>query len=188
MLVTNDADLAGRCRQIREHGANGRDRFELVGGNFRLDTLQAAVLEVKLRYLDQWIESRRSAARTYNRLFAETDLAAGPDQTRHPGHRILLPHEGEDRQHAFNLYVIQAERRDELKAHLDKEGIGTAVYYPSPLHLQPCFRDLGYRQGDFPVAEEAAHSVLALPLFPEITKEQQERVVSAIAAFYRRSP
>ena len=188
MVVTNDQDIADRCRQIREHGANGRDRFEVVGGNFRLDTLQAAVLEVKLRYLDQWIESRRSAARTYNRLFAEADLAAGPDQTRHPGHRILLPHEGEDRLHAFNLFVIQAERRDKLKAHLDAEGIGTAVYYPSPLHLQPCFKDLGYRPGDFPVAEEAARSVLALPLFPEITEEQQTRVVETIADFYRQSP
>jgi dTDP-4-amino-4,6-dideoxygalactose transaminase len=188
MVVTNDQGIADRCRQIREHGANGRDRFEVVGGNFRLDTLQAAVLEVKLRYLDQWIESRKSAARIYNRLFAEADLAAGPDQTRHPGHRILLPHEGEDRRHAFNLFVIQAERRDELKAHLDKEGIGTAVYYQSPLHLQPCFKDLGYRPGDFPVAEEAARSVLALPLFPEITEEQQTRVVETTADFYRQSP
>jgi dTDP-4-amino-4,6-dideoxygalactose transaminase len=188
MVVTNDDKLADRCRQIREHGANGRDRFEMVGGNFRLDTLQAAVLEVKLRYLDQWIESRRTAAGIYNRLFADADLAAGPDQTRHPGHRILLPHEGEDRQHAFNLFVIQAERRDELKAFLDEQGIGTAVYYKSPLHLQPCFKDLGYRPGDFPVAEEAARSVLALPLFPEITEDQQKRVVESIAAFYRQNP
>jgi dTDP-4-amino-4,6-dideoxygalactose transaminase len=188
MVVTSDDQLADRCRQIREHGANGRDRFEMVGGNFRLDTLQAAILEVKLGYLDQWIESRRSAAGIYNRLFAEADLAAGPDQTRHPGHRILLPHRGEDRQHAFNLFVIQAERRDELKAFLDEQGIGTAVYYKTPLHLQPCFKDLGYRPGDFPVAEEAAQSVLALPLFPEITEEQQRRVVETIAAFYRQNP
>jgi dTDP-4-amino-4,6-dideoxygalactose transaminase len=188
MVATNDDQLADRCRQIREHGANGRDRFEMVGGNFRLDTLQAAVLEVKLRYLDQWIESRRSAASVYNQLFADADLAAGPDQTRHPGHRILLPHQGEDRQHAFNLFVIQAERRDELKVFLDNEGIGTAVYYKNPLHLQPCFKDLGYRPGDFPVAEEAARSVLALPLFPEITEEQQKRVVETIAAFYRQNP
>jgi dTDP-4-amino-4,6-dideoxygalactose transaminase len=214
MLVTNDRGIADRCRQIREHGANGRDRFEVVGGNFRLDTLQAAVLEVKLRYLDQWIESRRSAARTYNRLFSEVglapavssagtkpdlapavssagtkpDLAAGPDQTRHPGHRILLPRVDGDRRHAFNLFVVQAERRDELKAHLDLEGIGTAVYYPSPLHLQPCLKDLGCRPGDFPVAEEAAQSVLALPLFPEITAKQQKRVVDTIAGFYRQNP
>jgi dTDP-4-amino-4,6-dideoxygalactose transaminase len=188
MVVTNDPGIADRCRQIREHGANGRDRFELVGGNFRLDTLQAAVLEVKLRHLDQWIQARRSAARRYNLMFAEADLAAGPDQTRHPGHRILLPHEGEDRQHAFNLFVIQAERRDELKAHLDQAGIGTAVYYQTPLHLQPCFKDLGCRPGDFPVAEEAAQNVLALPLFPEITLEQQKRVVETIADFYQKNP
>lgn len=188
MVVTSDDQLADRCRQIREHGANGRDCFEMVGGNFRLDTLQAAILEVKLRYLDQWIESRRAAAAVYNRLFVDADLAAGPDQTRHPGHRVLLPHQGEHRQHAFNLFVIQAERRDELKAFLDGQGIGTAVYYKSPLHLQPCFKDLGYRPGDFPVAEEAARSVLALPLFPEITEEQQKRVVEAIAAFYRQNP
>jgi len=187
MVTTSDDELADRCRQIREHGANGRDRFEMIGGNFRLDTLQAAILEVKLRYLDLWIESRRKAAGVYNRLFAEVDLAAGPDQTRHPGHRILLPHEGEDRQHAFNLFVIQAERRDELKAHLDAEGIGNAVYYKTPLHLQPCFKDLGYQPGDFPVAEEAARSVLALPLYPEITGEQQRRVVETIAAFYRQN-
>ena len=188
MVATNDDRLADRCRQLREHGANGRDRFEMVGGNFRLDTLQAAVLEVKLRYLDQWIESRRKAAGVYHRLFVNADLAAGPDQTRHPGHRVLLPHQGEGRQHAFNLFVIQAERRDDLKAHLDQQGIGTAVYYKSPLHLQPCFKDLGYRPGDFPVVEEAARSVLALPLFPEITEEQQRRVVDAVAAFYRQNP
>lgn len=186
MLVTGDGELADRVRQIREHGAAGRDHYLRLGGNFRLDTLQAAVLGVKLKHLDAWLAARRQAAARYDRLLVDAELAAGPDQTRHPGHRIHLPAVAPQRRHAYNLYVIQAERRDELRAHLAAEHIQTGVYYPVPLHLQPCFSDLGYHEGDLPVAEEAARNVLALPLYPEITEDQQERVVDAVARFYRR--
>lgn len=186
MLVTGDGELAARLRSLREHGAAGRDRYLYLGGNFRLDTIQAAVLSVKLGHLDGWLAARRRAAALYDRLLVDAELAAGPDQTRHPGHRVHLPPALEGGRHAYNLYVIQAERRDELRSQLAAEGIQTGVYYPVPLHLQPCFEDLGYHPGDLPVAEEAARNVLALPLFPEITEEQQERVVDAIARFYRQ--
>jgi len=184
LVVTDDAALAEKIRLIRNHGSGTRDRYELLGGNFRLDTLQAAVLRIKLAHLDEWLAARRMAARYYGQLFAEAGLSAGPNETRHPGHRILLPPVWDDDAHCFNLFVIQAEKRDELKKYLAAKDIDTAVYYTTPLHLQPCFSDLDYRKGDFPVAEEAARKVLALPLFAEITRQQQKRVVEAIAEFY----
>jgi dTDP-4-amino-4,6-dideoxygalactose transaminase len=188
LVSTNDAGLAGRLIRIRNHGARERDHYDLIGGNFRLDTLQAAVLRVKLRHLERWLQERRTAAKFYLKLFIESGLAAGPNETRHPGHRIIPPLLMEEREHVFNLFVIQADRRDDLIRHLDEAGISASVYYPVPLHLQPCFADLNYKAGDLPVAEEAARSVLALPLFPEITREQQKRVVEAIAGFYHQTP
>jgi dTDP-4-amino-4,6-dideoxygalactose transaminase len=188
MLITNDQTLAGRLRQIRDHGSDGQGAYQFLGGNFRLDTIQAAVLLEKLTHLDDWLQARREAARNYDRLFVEATLVAGPNETRHPGHRIFLPSPGGEGEHAFNLYVIRAERRDELKQHLDQAGITAAVYYPTPLHLQPSFAHLGYKPGDLPVAEEASRSVLALPLYPDIRQDQQERVVETIADFYRKHP
>ncbi|HUU01883.1 MAG TPA: DegT/DnrJ/EryC1/StrS family aminotransferase [Myxococcota bacterium] len=184
MLTTNDAALAHKLRSIREHGADDDMRYSLLGGNFRLDTIQAAVLSVKLGHLDQWLQARKTAAQYYIQLMVEAGLSAGQNETRHPGHQLLPPPVWDEPDHAFNLFVVRAERRDALKTHLDSAGIGCAVYYPTPLHLQPCFAKLGYRPGDFPAAEEAARSVLALPLYPEIGRAQQKRVVEAIAGFY----
>ena len=187
MLATNDGQLAERLRQIRNHGATGRDKYQHLGGNFRLDTIQAAVLSVKLRYLDEWLLARRKAAAYYNQLLVQAGLSAGPNETRHPGHRIIPPPVSEDSQHTYNLYVVRAERRDELKKHLGQAGITSQVYYPIPIHLQACFADLGYREGDLPVAEEIARTTLALPFYAEISRPQQQRVVETISEFYHRS-
>jgi dTDP-4-amino-4,6-dideoxygalactose transaminase len=186
MVTTNDADLAHKLRCTREHGADDNMCYPFLGGNFRLDTIQAAVLNVKLGHLDEWLKARKTAARYYVQLMVEAGLAAGQNETRHPGHHLLPPPVWDERDHAFNLFVVQAERSDALKTHLASLGIGSAVYYTTPLHLQPCLSDMGYRPGDFPAAEEAARSVLALPLYPEIGRDQQKRVVEAIAEFYHR--
>jgi dTDP-4-amino-4,6-dideoxygalactose transaminase len=145
-----------------------------VGGNFRLDALQAAVLRVKLPHVVRWIEGRRENADRYRRFFSESGL----DQT------LGLPADITGRGHTFNQYVIRAPRRDELRAFLSQRGIGAAVYYPLPLHLQPCFADLGYSEGDFPIAEQASREVLALPVFPELGVSEQEEVVHTIVEFY----
>jgi len=147
-----------------------------VGGNFRLDALQAAVLRVKLPRVTGWIAARRANAARYGRLFGEAGL----------GDVVKLPRAVEGRGHTFNQYVVRVPRRDELRAFLAGHGIGCAVYYPLPLHLQPCFAELGYREGDFPEAERASREVLALPVFPELTAAEQEEVVGRIAEFYGR--
>ncbi len=175
LLTTNDEELAARLRALRVHGSRERYRHEWVGINSRLDALQAAVLRVKLRHLDRWTEARVRNAEYYRRRFAELGLpvaapAAPPYASRH----------------VWNQFVIRAPERDRLREHLTSWGIGTEVYYPIPLHLQPCFRDLGYRPGDFPVSEQLAREALALPVYPELSEESLEAVVQAIAAFYRR--
>jgi dTDP-4-amino-4,6-dideoxygalactose transaminase len=147
-----------------------------VGGNFRLDALQAAVLRVKLRHVSAWIERRRENACTYAGLFSDADL----DDV------VTQPAAVEGRGHTYNQYVVRVSRRDELRAFLSERGIGCAVYYPLPLHQQPCFRQLGYREGDLPHAEQASREVLALPVFPELTADELAEVVSTIAAFYGR--
>jgi dTDP-4-amino-4,6-dideoxygalactose transaminase len=175
LITTGDQDLGRTLRELRMHGQAGVYEHPSVGGNFRIDALQAAVLRVKLPYVGDWIKGRRANADRYRSLFAD----AGLD-------RILsLPAALPGRGHTFNQYVIRAPRRDELRAFLSDRGIGAAVYYPLPLHLQPCFSDLGYQPGDFPVAEEASRQVLALPVFPELTEEEQREVVTAIAEFFR---
>lgn len=177
MVVTSRTDLAEAVRRLRVHGADHKYHHLEVGLNSRLDALQAAVLRVKLRYLDQWCQERIERARRYQSLFLATGLV---------GRQILsLPDPGDGRYHVFNQYVIRASRRDELRAYLSGQGIVTGVYYPVPLHVQPCFAFLGHRQGDFPHAERAAAEVLALPMFPELTQEKQEIVVGAIQEFYR---
>jgi len=176
MVTTNDGDLAARLRRLRVHGQSGVYEHASVGGNFRLDALQAAVLRVKLPHVAAWIKARRGNAERYGRLFRE----AGLDDV------VTLPAAVSGRGHTFNQYVIRAPKRDELRAHLAERGIAAAVYYPLPLHLQPCFAGLGYGEGDFPVAERASREVLALPVFPELTAAEQEEVVAGIAAFYGR--
>jgi len=175
-VTTDDEALYGRLRSLREHGACETYLHEEVGGNFRLDAIQGAVLAVKLEHLDAWTAARRRHAAEYERLFRAEGLADGP---------IALPTVSQPR-HVFNQYTIRAEDRDALRAHLAEAGVGTGVYYPLPLHLQPCFKDLGYRPGDLPEAERASREVLSLPVYPELTDAQIRHVVEATARFYAK--
>ncbi len=176
MVTTREEGLWETLKRLRTHGASRDYLHETVGGNFRMDALQAAALSVKLRYLDEWTRRRRERARCYDGLFAESGLTEEG--------RVRTPRAPSD--HVYHQYVIRAQERDALREHLTEEGIGTAIYYPLPLHLQPCFRDLGYAAGDLPVAERAARETLALPMYPALTEDQQATVVSAVAAFYHR--
>jgi dTDP-4-amino-4,6-dideoxygalactose transaminase len=176
LVTTRDADTASALKELRMHGQSGPYLHPTVGGNFRLDALQAAVLRVKLRHVSAWIERRRENACTYAGLFSDADL----DDV------VTQPAAVEGRGHTYNQYVVRVSRRDELRAFLSERGIGCAVYYPLPLHQQPCFRELGYREGDLPHAEQASREVLALPVFPELTADELAEVVSTIATFYGR--
>lgn len=176
LVTTNDPDLAQLLVDLRVHGMRPRYVHHTVGGNFRLDALQAAVLRAKLPYLDGWNQARRENAQRYRRLFTEAGLDAV----------VQLPEELPDRGHTYHQYVVRVPERDQLRAFLAERHIGTEVYYPIPLHLQACFAHLGYGPGSFPEAERAAQEVLALPIFPELTAEEQERIVAAFAAFYRQ--
>lgn len=175
LVTALNEGLAARVRQLRNHGDGPKYYHKFVGGNFRLDALQAAVLRVKLPYLDGWTEGRQRNAACYRSLFAEADLPM-----------VSLPSESPDRRHIYNQFVIRVPRRDELITHLRERQIGCEVYYPVPLHLQECFAYLGYKPGNFPASEAAANETLALPIFPELTEAQQEAVVDAVAAFYRK--
>ena len=179
MVVCRDATLAAKIRALRNHGMETRYFHKWVGGNFRIDAIQAAVLHVKLPHLDEWSAGRRARAAFYRDEFSRLGL----------GETIRLPIEGHARSglanhHIYNQFVIRAPRRDELRVHLTRAGIGTEIYYPLPLHLQECFRDLGYQHGEFPESERAAQESLALPIFPELLEEQQCYVGEQIAAFY----
>jgi dTDP-4-amino-4,6-dideoxygalactose transaminase len=176
LCVTNDAELAERLKVLRVHGAEPKYYHSLIGGNFRLDELQAAVLLIKLAHLDAWTEARQANAAHYGRLFAEAGLEG----------RVTPPAAAFGYRHIFNQYVIRAERRDALRAYLQSEGIGTEIYYPVPLHAQQCFAYLGHRAGDFPEASRAAAETLALPVYPELEAEQRELVVDRIKRFYER--
>jgi len=174
LVTATDATLAHRLKLIRNHGMEPKYYHHLVGANFRIDALQAAVLRVKLPYLPAWSDARRANAARYRALFADAGLS-----------QVTLPCEAPDRTHIYNQFVIRAPERDRLRAHLDAAGIGTEVYYPVPFHLQECFAGLGYKAGAFPVAEAAAQQSLALPIYPELTEAQQAAVVGAIRNFYR---
>jgi dTDP-4-amino-4,6-dideoxygalactose transaminase len=176
MVTTNDDDLARRLRLLRVHGASSKYYYQCIGVNSRLDALQAAVLLAKFRYLEEWTNKRRENAAYYNKLF---------EKAGHQPLGIELPHIQYNNRHIYNQYVIRVPKRDELREFLTREGIGTDVYYPLPLHLQECYRDLGYKEGDFPHAEKAAWDTLALPIYPELTREQQEYVVAKITEFFR---
>jgi len=170
LVTMRDAGLASRVRMLRMHGESSRYHHDIVGGNFRMDALQAAVLRVKLKHLQRWNEGRRLNAARYARLFE----AAGVQG-------LSRPHEPADAVHIYHQYVIRVPHRDALKAHLERNGIGTAVYYPVPFHRQACFAALASSAGAFPHAERAAAEVLALPVFPELSEAQQEFVVATIA-------
>lgn len=171
-VLTDDVELAGRLRALRVHGASPKYRHALIGGNFRLDALQAAVLRVKLPHLATWIAARRENAARYRELFANARV---PAELRLPGH---VP------DHVYNQFVIRAPERDRLRTALAQAGVETAVYYPVPLHLQECYRELGYRPGSMPVAERAAEQALALPIYPDLGADRQAYIVQHIAAFY----
>jgi dTDP-4-amino-4,6-dideoxygalactose transaminase len=177
LLTTNDDALAQRARLLRTHGMQPKYYHHVVGGNFRMDALQAAVLRVKAPHLAAWTHARRRNAERYRCLFQE----AGLDRA------ITLPQEPAGYRHIFNQFVIRTPERDALKRHLDEHGIGNEIYYPVPFHLQPCFADLGYRRGAFPHAERAADESLAIPIYGELTAAQQQTVVSTIAQFVHRS-
>jgi dTDP-4-amino-4,6-dideoxygalactose transaminase len=168
MVVTSDGELAERIRMMRNCGQRTKNVHEGMPFNHRLDTLQAAVLRTKLQFLDRWNESRRRTARTYDRLL-ESVAAVSP---------VASP----EVRHVYHLYVVRSPRRDELQAHLREHGIGSAVHYPTPIHLQPFFTDQGFRQGAFPVSERLANEVLSLPMYPFMTEEQVEFVASTIEA------
>ena len=178
MVVTNDADRAATVSRIRSHGAAPKYHHGCIGGNFRLDALQAAIIRTKLPYLDEWTERRQTNAQRYDRLFRDCGLVAS-------GH-VSLPALVADR-HVFNQYVIRVRDRDEVRRFLQRREIGSEVYYPCPLHLQPCFAYLGYRKGDFPESENAARETLALPIYPELTESQAHTVVQTIADYFRIS-
>jgi dTDP-4-amino-4,6-dideoxygalactose transaminase len=177
MVVTNDAQRAEKMRILRGHGAKPKYYHKVVGGNFRLDALQAAVVSAKLPHLDAWTAARQHNAAQYDRLFVEAGLTSAPAEAR-----VGLPKVVANR-HIFNQYVIRIPRRDELQADLKSRGVGTEVYYPVPMHLQECFAYLGLVSGSFPESERAAQETLALPIQPELTAAQARYVVDCVAAF-----
>lgn len=177
MITANDAKLAERARMLRVHGSRARYYHDEVGANSRLDEIQAAVLRVKLKHLDSWAAGRAKNAKRYDALFAKAAIKGV----------LSTPKISEGCESVYNQYVIRVKKRDELRAHLASEGVGSEVYYPLPLHLQKCFKGLGYKKGAFPVSEKAAKEVLALPIYPELTQAQTRRVVEVIAGFFEKA-
>ncbi|MEW6594074.1 MAG: DegT/DnrJ/EryC1/StrS family aminotransferase [Thermodesulfobacteriota bacterium] len=186
MIVTDDAALAEKMRILRVHGSKPKYYHRLVGGNFRLDPIQAAVLDIKLPHLPVWHQARRENAARYCRMFAEAGLLE-PGMVKVP-QAIYAGEAGQSGaadHHIYNQFVIRAQQRDRLLTHLHASGIGAEIYYPVPLHQQECVAHLGYHQLSFPEAERAAQETLALPIYPELTAAMQQEVVAAVAAFYR---
>jgi dTDP-4-amino-4,6-dideoxygalactose transaminase len=178
LCTTSDAELAERMRVLRVHGGKPKYFHALIGGNFRIDELQAAVLRVKLKYLDGWTEARQRNADFYGRAFAAAAL----------GSQLVTPRVIAGQRHIFNQYIVRVQRRDELKQFLAGCGVGTEIYYPVPLHLQECFAYLNHGSGEFPHSERAAAETLALPVYPELTRTQLEHVVASVAKFYAHHP
>jgi len=169
MIVGSDPELLARVRKLRDHGRISKYEHDELGWGYRLDALQAAILGVKLRHLDDWNEARRAHAERYDELFADAE--------------VIRPTVLDHVKHIYHCYVIRTSRRDELVEHLKAEGIGVVIHYPLPLHLQPAYKDLGHQLGDFPVSELCAEEVVSLPMYPELTDEQQQRVADAVKAF-----
>jgi dTDP-4-amino-4,6-dideoxygalactose transaminase len=173
LCTTNDEQLAESMRVLRVHGGKPKYFHSVIGGNFRIDELQAAILRVKLKYLDGWTAARQRNAAHYDAAFAAARLA-----------KVITPRASVQGRHIFNQYVVRVENRDALKNHLTERSIGTEIYYPVPLHLQQCFAYLGYKDGDFPESERAALETLALPIYPELTTAQLDHVVASVVEFY----
>jgi dTDP-4-amino-4,6-dideoxygalactose transaminase len=198
-VSTNDPDLAAMMKILRVHGGEPKYYHKYVGANFRLDALQAAVVQIKLKYLDDWTRGRQHNAALYTKLFSEAGLATSSDEA---GAGLILPYESAEtghyalrtsgaeapyqgHRHIYNQYILRvAHSRDELRKFLSERKIGNEVYYPVPLHLQECFAQWGYQKGDFPESEKAAHETIAVPIYPELSEEQIQAVVEGIAAFY----
>jgi len=182
MVITRDPALHEKLKALRVHGARSKYYHKIVGGNFRLDALQAAVLLVKLKYLDSWAEKRRKNASFYNKLFTQSGLIEKG---------VIKPpveaykDSGDRNHHIYNQYTVRTRSRDKLREYLREQGVSTTVYYPVPLHLQECFQDLGYLKGDLPAAEKASRSVLSLPVYPELTNSQQEYIVEKMSDFFK---
>lgn len=174
IIVTDNDAIAEKCRMIRAHGAKKKYFHEMMGINSRLDALQAKILGVKLKYLDQWADERRTVAGKYNELLSGLADAG----------KVALPLAGSDYRHVFHQYTIAVQKRDGLQAHLTQAGVASTVYYPVPLHLQKVFASLGYKEGDFPNSERACNTVLSLPMFPELSDQQISAVAQAIASFF----
>jgi dTDP-4-amino-4,6-dideoxygalactose transaminase len=174
MVVTDDAEVAEQVRAMRNCGQREKYYHELPPFNHRLDTLQAAILRVKLLYLDGWNERRRQSAALYSELLAESG--------------VVTPVEDPDSTHVYHLYVVRAPQRDELLAHLREQGIGAGIHYPIPIHLQPCYAGNGFRRGQFPVTEQLCDEIVSLPMFPEMTAEQVEYVAMQVVAFVMGVP
>jgi dTDP-4-amino-4,6-dideoxygalactose transaminase len=175
LVTTTDLQLADRLKLLRAHGSRRKYQYEIIGTNSRLDALQAAILRVKLKHLDTWAKARQRHAASYRVLFADyglTDKVTAPSCPTHSTH-------------VYNQFVIRVPQREALRAHLQQQGIPTDVYYPSPLHVQPAFAYLDYSAGAFPVAERASEEVLALPVYPELTEQDQDRIVNAISSFFK---
>ncbi len=171
MVVTNDAALAEKVKLLRVHGENPRYFYRMIGGNFRMDNIQGAVLSVKLKYLDEWNKKRRQYAAIYDGIFAGT---------------VVKPQKIEKNNISiFHQYTVLVPKRDELQVYLTKQGIGCGIFYPKPLHLQDCFKRLGYKTGDFPIAEGLADRVLSLPIYQELSLEQIEHAGKTVVEFYK---
>ena len=179
LVTTKSAEIDDHARVLRAHGMRRRYYHEEIGWNSRLDSLQAAILEVKLRYLPKWNQQRRDHAARYDQLFGEADLTASNVKEG-----VVLPFTDPRAGHIFHQYVIRAPRRDELRQYLTDRQIGSEIYYPLPLHQQTSLVGLGYKRGDFPISETAANEVLALPMYPELREDEQQTVVETIASFY----
>ncbi|MCL2724457.1 MAG: DegT/DnrJ/EryC1/StrS family aminotransferase [Polyangiaceae bacterium] len=177
MVMSDDADFASRVRLLRNQGQEPKHRSQMVGGNFRLDAMQAAVVRAKLPYLEGWTRARQNHAKAYRAAF---------DQAKIDPELLSLPYEANGAHHVYHQFVVRTPKRDALRAHLEARGIECAVYYPLPMHLQSCFAAWGYAEGDFPEAERAARESLALPIYPELAPSAREYVVNEVTAFLSR--
>jgi dTDP-4-amino-4,6-dideoxygalactose transaminase len=205
LVTAADASVADKLCVLREHGSKPRYCHSLIGGNFRFDALQAAVVAVKLKHLDRWTAGRQANAARYRRLFQAAGLVQSPENARDretpphcnggasgkaknasDGSLVRLPIEIPNYRHIYNQFIIRVPRRDELQAHLAQNKVGCAIYYPIPLHMQKCFAYLGHREGEFPASEQAARETLALPIYPELSDQQAERVVECIGEFLKK--
>ena len=183
MVVTNNETLYEKVKILRVHGSKPKYYHRIVGGNFRLDALQAAILNIKLKYLDMWSQKRRENASYYDKRFQEIRLTInGYIKIPEP----IYKNSGDKNYHIYNQYTFRSKKRDELQAFLKENGIGTEIYYPLPLHIQECFNHLGYKKGALPLSEEAASSVLSIPIYPELTAAQKDYIIQKISGFYHR--